>query len=558
VQHALDLARLRRDGGAVVEEGVRGGVLADQRDEDGWQLARQLEQALSDRRRRELHAPLVRRVELDVVPKGRVQVQQVVGAVGARELLTQRAAKPLRLRPPRLGQLSSPLCDEERLLEAASLGGAHRLDLQLAVEPSEGATPQHELELAQLAERHAVRLGLARVLRAGRELGVALREQFLDEVEHLLQLNGRLELCLRAAAPHAVRLEAAQQLRVPNPHLELLLRRPVAVPHDGDECAQLGRPRRRRRPRAALLRRLGAAEEVGGEAVAGAAERRRRAHVGRAHVGSEEGRVFARDRAPRHATEDGGRVLVVSRGGLDEGPAVDVAHVRGAVRTEDVEPVDHLTEGERDAARHVLLVRREQDREADLLAARVAHHPPVQGRGLARLGVRILGSDRVDLQVSPLGRQELLVDVRAVAPDLGHVRVKGRRAVAHLAEEPLRAAPDRRRVVDVDVVVLGRGGLLHERLVDADAADLEVVLSQHETFAAAEVVVDDVLRHSDANLLQPRVDGSPIEELAHRPDRVEAEWLAEPDILADLREREALGVKGNEDVHHWPVRDGIL
>ena len=70
-----------------------------------------------------------------------------------------------------------------------------------------------------------------------------------------------------------------------------------------------------------------------------------------------------------------------------------------------------------------------------------------------------------------------------VAPHVPRVvRVVVSRLVLHLPEEPLDAAAHRVRVVDVDVVVLGVGGLLDERLVDADAAELDVVLRLNEAW----------------------------------------------------------------------------
>ena len=60
------------------------------------------------------------------------------------------------------------------------------------------------------------------------------------------------------------------------------------------------------------------------------------------------------------------------------------------------------------------------------------------------------------VRIAHLGLQQFLVDVRAsvVDPRQMLLGVELRRAVAHLAEEPLRAAAERARVVEVDVVVL--------------------------------------------------------------------------------------------------------
>lgn len=48
--------------------------------------------------------------------------------------------------------------------------------------------------------------------------------------------------------------------------------------------------------------------------------------------------------------------------------------------------------------------------------------------------------------------------------------------ITHLSKEPLTAAARRCRIVDVDVVVLGRHRFLYKRLVEHDPIDLDVVL----------------------------------------------------------------------------------
>ena len=156
----------------------------------------------------------------------------------------------------------------------------------------------------------------------------------------------------------------------------------------------------------------------------------------------------------------------------------------------------------------------------------------------------ILGPDGAHLDVGALGLQQLLVDVRvAVAharrvlvgeelarlvthlqqvgvrpghnglqpahvglrpgrtrlqPRGGRLQRKGR---PHLAEEPLRAAAERARVVEVDVVVLAGDGLLDERLLDALAVHLEVLLLLVDDVVLARVE-HHVVRHRHAVLLQ--------------------------------------------------------
>lgn len=49
-----------------------------------------------------------------------------------------------------------------------------------------------------------------------------------------------------------------------------------------------------------------------------------------------------------------------------------------------------------------------------------------------------------------------------------------------LSEEPLAASTGRRRVVDVDVVVLGADRLFHKRLLEDFSVHLHVVLALHQ------------------------------------------------------------------------------
>ena len=76
------------------------------------------------------------------------------------------------------------------------------------------------------------------------------------------------------------------------------------------------------------------------------------------------------------------------------------------------------------------------------------------------------------------------------------------------------------RVVDVDVVVLAARRLLHKGLLDAHAAQLDVVVLLDESRrvgaadagAGREAVArdDDVARHGHAGLLEDRVDEAPV------------------------------------------------
>jgi len=76
------------------------------------------------------------------------------------------------------------------------------------------------------------------------------------------------------------------------------------------------------------------------------------------------------------------------------------------------------------------------------------------------------------------GCQFLLMGGWCLSP--AHQGVREAEFPSHLPEEPLAAPPRRRGVVDVDVVVLGADGLLHERLLEHLPVHLHVVLPLHQ------------------------------------------------------------------------------
>ena len=113
--------------------------------------------------------------------------------------------------------------------------------------------------------------------------------------------------------------------------------------------------------------------------------------------------VLWRDLLEAVLSEEVGRVVPKLFGVLDEGPAVDVAHVAAPVRAKQVEAAERLTKRQDDCARDRLLGRRQDDRVAYLAAARVAHHLAIDDGRLARLRVRVLAADGVHLDVGALG-----------------------------------------------------------------------------------------------------------------------------------------------------------
>mmetsp|Transcript_16239 Transcript_16239/g.41399 ORF Transcript_16239/g.41399 Transcript_16239/m.41399 type:complete len:302 (+) Transcript_16239:1383-2288(+) len=244
---------------------------------------------------------------------------------------------------------------------------------------------------------------------------------------------------------------------------------------------------------------------------------------------------------------------------LDEAPAVDVAHVRLPVGAQQVEAAYRLPEGDHHLACDHLLLRVENHGVALLLAAHVALHLAVHHGRLARLGVRVLGANGVDLDVGALRLQQLLVDVRVAVVHARRVDagVKLARAVLHLAEEPLRATTLRARVVDVDVVVLARNGFLDERLADAHAVHLEVVLRLLHLVGLARVH-HHVLGHGHARLTEQLVDLAPVEEPLLLVQVVEDEGLAQRDVCNRLVQREPGREEGDQRIDHRPLLDGLV
>lgn len=80
---------------------------------------------------------------------------------------------------------------------------------------------------------------------------------------------------------------------------------------------------------------------------------------------------------------------------------------------EQIEAANRLLEGQTDLPTDELLGVVQYDRVPDLLALRVPLDLAIEGRALARLGVRVVRPDGVHLDIGPVGRHEVLVDVRA-------------------------------------------------------------------------------------------------------------------------------------------------
>lgn len=114
------------------------------------------------------------------------------------------------------------------------------------------------------------------------------------------------------------------------------------------------------------------------------------------------------------------------------------------------------------------------------------------------------------LNVSPVCRHKLFIYVRASFPDTTlrginttsaanlqqikypqyHIRILSRLFMyvvlcvcgwlSHLAEEPLAAPSGRRRVIDIDIMVLSAHWLLHKRFLENFSINLHMVLSLNQ------------------------------------------------------------------------------
>ena len=137
--------------------------------------------------------------------------------------------------------------------------------------------------------------------------------------------------------------------------------------------------------------------------------------------------------------------------------------------------------------------------------------------------------------------------------------VELRRAVAHLAEQPLRAAAERARVVDVHVVVLAAHRLLDQRLLDAHAVDLQIVLLLvDDVVGAARGVEDGEVGHRHPRLLQRAVELAAVEEEPLLREVVERERLPQRDVRLRLLQREARREEGDQRLAQRPLLDRLV
>ena len=281
------------------------------------------------------------------------------------------------------------------------------------------------------------------------------------------------------------------------------------------------------------------------------------------------------DRPEAHA-----RVVKVLGRVLDKRPPVDVAHVGPALRSQQIEPANRLTEREAHPPRDLLFIRGEEHGESLLLTVLVPLHPPVHNRRLSRLGVRVVGTHGVHLDVGAARAHEILVYERGI-PAHGRVGLAAvwsgrgivpRRLVANLPEERLVPAADSVRVVDADVVILGVGGFLHERLVDALAVQLDVVLvllepgrlevpgpvGHHARLDLLVAVDHDVIRHGYVVLGEGSVHLPPVQQIPLLVQVVHHEGFAQLGVRLNLGERESVGEERDQRVHLGPLLDGLV
>mmetsp|Transcript_9356 Transcript_9356/g.25209 ORF Transcript_9356/g.25209 Transcript_9356/m.25209 type:complete len:353 (-) Transcript_9356:354-1412(-) len=347
-------------------------------------------------------------------------------------------------------------------------------------------------------------------------------QQLARDVEQLLQLSGALELGLLALGV-LVLLEERQQGLRRGVQLEFLLGSAVSMPDDCQHAAQLIVFRalvgacnlsvvdaRSQLTLQAFIRLICIHQQCSIillQAVQVALALLVHAWVdgGEGDIGRGHGRqMLGCHSTQNHAAQDARRVIIVALGVLHKRPTVHIAHKALALlRAQQVKAAHVLVEGHDHLAGHLLLLRREQDRESHLLAVCSAQHLAVNHRRLPGLSMRIPWAHSVHLHICAPGGQELLIDVVPIAAHRPRVlAVVVAALVIDLAEQALHSTAHGVWVVDVNVVVLRILWLLHKRLIYANAIQLHIIFCFDEAlriFPCLETVAldDDVLGHGD-------------------------------------------------------------
>jgi hypothetical protein len=163
--------------------------------------------------------------------------------------------------------------------------------------------------------------------------------------------------------------------------------------------------------------------------------------------------------------ENGRAVLPVLGITLDKRPAIHVTDVALSVASKQVESANVLFELFDNSVANVLLFWGQDDGKALLFSFLVAVDDSVESGSLPCLGVHVVGSDGVDLDVEAVGGKVLLVDVVAVLADGVLLALVLAGGVFYLPEQLLPASAHFGGIVDADLVVLGFEWLLNERLL---------------------------------------------------------------------------------------------
>lgn len=111
-------------------------------------------------------------------------------------------------------------------------------------------------------------------------------------------------------------------------------------------------------------------------------------------------------------------VLIILFGSFHEGEAIDVTHIGVAFGSQHVKAANILLETDRYFPCDILLLLREIHRIANFFAIFVSLDNSVQRWALSGLGMGIVRSDSINLNIEAISLQEFLVNVRPVPADL--------------------------------------------------------------------------------------------------------------------------------------------
>lgn len=157
-------------------------------------------------------------------------------------------------------------------------------------------------------------------------------------------------------------------------------------------------------------------------------------------------------------------VIPIFRISLHKGPSVDIAHIRPAIGPQKVESTDFLLKFLNNFITDELLIWSKDDWISDLFSFFVPLNHTVESWRPSSLGIHIVWTNCVDLDIEGISWKELFVYIVSIFPDLVQILILAW-LILDLSKELLSPPAHRLGIVHTDFVVFRVERLLDKRFL---------------------------------------------------------------------------------------------